>query len=53
MKTIDSRLKSGIYGSGRGSAFTPNDFLERSVLIKPVAAARIGGPESARAWFLT
>jgi hypothetical protein len=28
MKTIDSRLKSRIYGSGRGSAFTPNDFLD-------------------------
>jgi hypothetical protein len=28
MQTIDSRLKSRIYGSGRGSAFTPNDFLD-------------------------
>ena len=28
MKTIDFRLKSRIYGSGRGSAFTPNDFLD-------------------------
>ena len=28
MKTIDSRLKSRIYGSGRGSVFTPNDFLD-------------------------
>ncbi|MGA3285094.1 MAG: DUF6088 family protein [Verrucomicrobiota bacterium] len=28
MKTIDSRLKSRVYGSGRGSAFTPNDFLD-------------------------
>jgi hypothetical protein len=28
MQTIDSRLKSRIYGSGRGSAFTANDFLD-------------------------
>ena len=28
MKTIDFKLKSRIYGSGRGSAFTPNDFLD-------------------------
>ena len=28
MKTIDSRLKSRVYGSGRGSSFTPNDFLD-------------------------
>jgi hypothetical protein len=28
MKTIDSRLKSRVYGNGRGSAFTPNDFLD-------------------------
>jgi hypothetical protein len=28
MQTIDSRLKSRIYGSGRGSAFTPNYFLD-------------------------
>jgi hypothetical protein len=24
MQTIDAKLKSGIYGFGRGSAFTPN-----------------------------
>jgi hypothetical protein len=28
MKTIDASLKSRIYGGGRGSAFTPNDFLD-------------------------
>ena len=28
VKTIDFKLKSRIYGSGRGSAFTPNDFLD-------------------------
>jgi hypothetical protein len=28
LKTIDSMLKSRVYGSGRGSAFTPNDFLD-------------------------
>lgn len=28
MQTIDAKLKSRIYGTGRGSAFTPNDFLD-------------------------
>jgi hypothetical protein len=28
VQTIDSKLKSRIYGSGRGSVFTPNDFLD-------------------------
>lgn len=28
MQTIDAKLRSRIYGSGRGSAFTPNDFLD-------------------------
>ena len=28
MQTIDSRLKSRVYGHGRGSVFTPNDFLD-------------------------
>lgn len=28
MQTIDSRLKSRIYGHGRGAVFTPNDFLD-------------------------
>jgi hypothetical protein len=28
VQTIDAKLKSRIYGSGRGSAFTPNDFLD-------------------------
>ena len=28
MQTIDSELKSRIYGHGRGSVFTPNDFLD-------------------------
>lgn len=28
MQTIDTKLKSRIYGSGRGAAFTPNDFLD-------------------------
>ena len=28
MQTIDSRLKSRIYGHGRGVVFTPNDFLD-------------------------
>jgi hypothetical protein len=28
VQTIDAKLISRIYGSGRGSAFTPNDFLD-------------------------
>ncbi len=28
MQPIDTKLKSRIYGSGRGSVFTPNDFLD-------------------------
>lgn len=28
MQTIDAKLKSRIYGTGRGSAFTPSDFLD-------------------------
>ncbi len=28
MQTIDNKLKSRIYGHGRGSVFTPNDFLD-------------------------
>jgi Family of unknown function (DUF6088) len=28
VQTIDSKLKSRIYGHGRGSVFTPNDFLD-------------------------
>ena len=28
MQTIDAKLISRIYGSGRGSAFTPNDFFD-------------------------
>ena len=28
MQTIDSRLKSRVYGHGRGAVFTPNDFLD-------------------------
>jgi hypothetical protein len=28
VQTIDSRLKSRVYGHGRGSVFTPNDFLD-------------------------
>jgi hypothetical protein len=28
MKTIDSKLISRIYGGGRGSVFTPNEFLD-------------------------
>ena len=28
MQTIDAKLISRIYGSGRGSAFTPNSFLD-------------------------
>ena len=28
MQSIDSKLKSRIYGHGRGSVFTPNDFLD-------------------------
>jgi hypothetical protein len=28
VQTIDSKLKSRIYGSGRGAVFTPNDFLD-------------------------
>lgn len=28
MQTFDAKLKSRVYGSGMGSAFTPNDFLD-------------------------
>src|ERR1700678_2566410 len=28
MQTVDAKLISRIYGSGRGSAFTPNDFFD-------------------------
>ncbi len=28
MQTVDAKLKSRIYGSGRGSAFTPSNFLD-------------------------
>ena len=28
MQTIDSKLKRRIYGRGRGSVFTPKDFLD-------------------------
>jgi hypothetical protein len=28
MQAIDTKLKSRIYGTGRGAAFTPNDFLD-------------------------
>jgi len=28
VQTIDSKLKSRIYGHGRGTVFTPNDFLD-------------------------
>ena len=28
MQTIDAKLKSRIYGSGRGTVFSPNDFLD-------------------------
>jgi hypothetical protein len=28
MQTIDTKLKNRIYGTGRGSAFTPNDFFD-------------------------
>jgi hypothetical protein len=28
VQTIDSKLKSRIYGHGRGAVFTPNDFLD-------------------------
>lgn len=28
MQPIDTKLKSRIYGSGKGSVFTPNDFLD-------------------------
>ena len=28
MQTIDNKLRSRIYGHGRGSVFTPNDFLD-------------------------
>ena len=28
MQTIEDKLRNRIYGSGRGSVFTPNDFLD-------------------------
>ena len=55
MKTIDSRLKSRIYGNGRGSAFTPNDFLDiggRDAVDKALSRLAAKGTIRRLAWGL-
>ena len=46
MQTIDSKVKSRIYGHGRGSVFTPNDFLDlggRAAVDKALSRLAAGG----------
>jgi len=55
MKTIDFKLKSRIYGSGRGSAFTPNDFLDiggRDAVDKILSRLTVKGTIRRLAWGL-
>ena len=55
MKTIDFKLKSRIYGSGRGSAFTPNDFLDiggRDAVDKILSRLAVKGTIRRLAWGL-
>lgn len=46
MQTIESKIKSRIYGHGRGSVFTPNDFLDlgsRAAVDKALSRFAAGG----------
>jgi len=46
VQTIDSKVKSRIYGHGRGSVFTPNDFLDlggRAAVDKALSRLAAGG----------
>lgn len=46
MQTIDSKVRSRIYGHGRGSVFTPNDFLDlggRAAVDKALSRLAAGG----------
>ena len=46
MQTIDSKIKSRIYGHGRGAVFTPNDFLDlggRDAVDKALSRLAAGG----------
>jgi hypothetical protein len=46
MQTIDSKVKSRVYGYGRGSVFTPNDFLDvggRDAVDKALSRLAAGG----------
>jgi len=55
MQTIDAKLKSRIYGSGRGSAFTPNDFLDiggRANVDKVLSRLALKGTIRRLAWGL-
>src|ERR1035437_11007039 len=55
MQTIDFKLKSRIYGSGRGSAFTPNDFLDiggRNAVDKVLSRLAAKGTIRRLAWGL-
>src|ERR1039458_912422 len=55
MQTIDAKLKSRIYGSGRGSAFTPNDFLDiagRDAVDKVLSRLAVKGTIRRLAWGL-
>ena len=55
MKTIDFKLKSRIYGGGRGSVFTPNDFLDiggRDAVDKVLSRLAVKGTIRRLAWGL-
>ena len=46
MQTIETKIKSRIYGHGRGSVFTPNDFLDlggRDAVDKALSRLAAGG----------
>lgn len=46
MQTIESKIKSRIYGQGRGAVFTPNDFLDlggRDAVDKALSRLAAGG----------
>jgi hypothetical protein len=46
VQTIESKIKSRIYGHGRGSVFTPNDFLDlgsRAAVDKALSRFAAGG----------
>jgi Family of unknown function (DUF6088) len=55
VKTIDFKLKSRIYGGGRGSAFTPSDFLDvggRGAVDKVLSRLAVKGTIRRLAWGL-